>query len=260
MTGRPKREVPTTNETTSGPLGPVDFAHRETISTEIARRLLAYILAGNVRPGEKIPSERNLAELLGVGRSIVREALKSLTLLGLVEVRQGDGTYLRSSESDLLPQSIEWGLLLGQKRTKDIVEARRYLEVILAGLAAQRRDDADLDELNRLVGEMRDATDAASFVTADIAFHLRVAQTARNESLTQIMTSIRSLLRVWITRVMEAAESFQPSIDEHVAVYDAIRGGDPMAARLAMEAHMDDAVGRLEAIVKKSGQELPRDL
>jgi len=245
---------------TRGPLGPLDLAHRETLSTEVARRLLAYLLAGNLRPGEKIPSERNLAEVLGVGRSIVREGLKSLTLLGLVEVRQGDGTYLRSTESDLLPQSIEWGLLLGQKRTSDIVEARRYLEVILAGLAAQRRNDADIAELGRRVGEMREATEAGSFVTADIAFHLRVAQAAGNESLTQIMNSIRSLLQVWITRVMEAAESFEPSIDEHVAVYDAIRASDAPAARLAMEAHMDDAVGRLEATLKVSGQEWPQDL
>lgn len=250
----------TTDDTTRSALGPVDFAHRETISTEIAHRLLAYILAGNVRPGEKIPSERNLAEVLGVGRSIVREALKSLTLLGLVEVRQGDGTYLRGLESSLLPQSIEWGLLLGQKRTRDIIEARRHIEVILAGLAAERRDDADLSELSRLVGEMRDAKEASSFVAADIAFHLRVAHAARNESLSQIMTSIRSLLRVWVTRVMEAAESFQPSLAEHVAVYDAIRVGDPATARLAMEAHMDDAVGRLEATLKDRGEELPQGL
>ena len=221
---------------------------------------MAYLLAGNVRPGEKIPSERNLAEVLGVGRSIVREGLKSLTLLGLVEVRQGDGTYLRSTESDLLPQSIEWGLLLGQKRTRDVVEARRYLEVILAGLAAERRSEEDLSELSRLLDEMRDAKDASGFVMADIAFHLRVAQASRNESLTQIMTSIRSLLQVWITRVMEAAESFQPSLDEHVAVLAALRAGDPAAAKLAMEAHMEHAVDRLEATLKGSGQELPFDL
>lgn len=260
MIGRCREEAPTTNEPTADLLGRVDPARRETVSAEVARRLLAYLLAGNVRPGEKIPSERKLAEALGVGRSIAREGLKSLTLLGLVEVRQGDGTYLRSTESELLPQSIKWGLLLGQKRTKDIVEARQHLEVILAGLAAQRRDDADLFELSRLLGEMRDATDASSFVTADVAFHLRVAQAAGNESLTQIMTSIRSLLQVWITRVMEAGESFQPSLDEHVAVYDAIRAGDPPTARRAMETHMEDAGRRLETTLKDNGQELPMGL
>jgi GntR family transcriptional regulator, transcriptional repressor for pyruvate dehydrogenase complex len=81
-------------------LQPVDRA-RETITAEITRKLLAFLLSGKVSPGERIPSERNLSETLGVGRSVVREALKSLTVLGLIEVRQGDGTYLKRSDSEL---------------------------------------------------------------------------------------------------------------------------------------------------------------
>ena len=80
-----------------------------------------------------MPSERKLAEALGVGRSIVRQALKSLTVLGLLDVRQGDGTYLRRTDSPFLPVAIEWGLLLGVKRATDLVEARHYLEVVIAG-------------------------------------------------------------------------------------------------------------------------------
>ncbi len=228
-------------------LEPLDSGRRETVATEITRRLLAFLLAGNVRPGDRIPSERRLAEALGVGRSIVREALKSLTLLGIVEVRQGDGTYLRSTESSLLPQSIEWGLLLGQKRTRDLIEARRYLEVIIAELAASRRDDDDLAALRSHLDEMRsDATDPDAFVAADVAFHFRVAQAARNESLAQIMTGIRSLLKVWISRVMHAADSFEPSVQEHAAILAALEAGDPAVARRAMQRHMDAAYRRLE--------------
>ena len=111
------------------------------------RLLLDYLLAGNVSPGTRLPSERQLAEELGVGRSVVREALKSLGLLGLVEVRQGDGTYLRRVESELLPRVIEWGLLLGERRTADLIEARQHLEVVTAQLAAARRDDDDVAAL-----------------------------------------------------------------------------------------------------------------
>jgi GntR family transcriptional repressor for pyruvate dehydrogenase complex len=92
----------------------IDLSSRETLTMEVARRLLDYFLSGEVEPGERIPSERRLAESLGVGRSLVREALKSLHLLGLLEVRQGDGTYLKRTDSELLPQVIEWGLLLGE--------------------------------------------------------------------------------------------------------------------------------------------------
>lgn len=88
----------------------IDLSHREGLPQEIARKLIDYILSGEVAPGTRMPSERQLASDLGVGRSAVREALKSLGLLGLVEVRQGDGTYLRKPDSDLLPRVIEWGL------------------------------------------------------------------------------------------------------------------------------------------------------
>ena len=86
----------------------IDLSSRETLTMEVARRLLDYFLSGEVEPGMRIPSERRLAESLGVGRSLVREALKSLHVLGLLEVRQGDGTYLKRTDSELLPQVIEW--------------------------------------------------------------------------------------------------------------------------------------------------------
>src|SRR5687767_8674020 len=102
-------------------LSRVDISGRDSVSMEVARRLLDYLLAGEMKTGMRLPPERKLAEALGVGRTVVREALKSLTLLGLIEVRQGDGNYVRATESSLLPQAIEWGLLLGAKRTRDLV-------------------------------------------------------------------------------------------------------------------------------------------
>ncbi len=226
----------------------LDLARRETVSTEIARRLLSYLLTGNVQPGERIPSERKLAEALGVGRSVVREALKSLTLLGLVDVRQGDGTYLRTTESEFLPQSVEWGLMLGQKRTRDLVEARRHLEEVLAGLAASRRTEEDLEALRGLLAEMRAAAeDPDAFVAADVAFHLRVTRAAGNETLGGVIGGIRSLLQAWISRVMHSADSYAPSVAEHAAILAALEAGDVDGARAAMHAHMDGAYRRLEA-------------
>ena len=96
-------------------------------------------MSGVLLPGDRLPSERELSRTFGVGRSAVRDALKPLTLLGIIDVRQGDGTYLRATESELLPKAVEWGLLLGQPGALDLVEARRHIEVALATLAAQRR-------------------------------------------------------------------------------------------------------------------------
>ncbi len=228
------------------PLAPMDDYRRDGMPVEIARRLLNYLLEGNVEPGHKIPSERRLAAELGVGRSIVREALKSLTLLGIIDVRQGDGTYLRRMDSELLAESIEWGLLLGQPRIKDMIEARRYLEVILAELAAVRRSQTDLDVLSGILEEMRASVDDPErYVAADIAFHLRIAEASGNTSLAGVMSSIRSLLQVWIARVTGEGGANAESSSEHEAVFVAIVNGDRNAARNAMQKHMERAYDRL---------------
>ena len=227
----------------------VEPIKREPLATEIARRLVDYVLSGGVEPGERMPSERQLAQAFGVGRSAMREALKALTLLGLVEVRHGDGTYLRKADSALLPQVIEWGLLLGEQRTMDLVEARQKIEVDIAGLAAARRDAADLVELRRLLGRMEwlaeQVGDPTGFVDADVAFHLRLAEAARNTALRDVLSGIQALLRVWIGRVI-AAGNRDSSYREHVPIVDAVERGDVTAAEAAMDAHMRSAARRLE--------------
>ena len=184
-----------------------------------------------------------------------QRALKSLALLGLVEVRQGDGNYLKGTESSLLPQAIEWGLLLGAKRTRDLVEARRIIEVSVAGLAAERRDDEDLVELRDRLEEMAAASSPDQFVAADIAFHLCVARASENETLLQIMTSMWTLLQVWISRVMHAASDFTPSLQEHRKILEALETGDSKAASRAMGNHLMSALKRLEATLPAENRE-----
>lgn len=226
-------------------LRPVTFAATEPPSNEIARAILDYILAGHVTAGEKLPSERQFSESFGIGRSTVREALKSLGLLGVVEFRHGGGTYFRGADSDLLPRVIEWGLLLGERHTTDLVEARQHLEKVTSSLAAERRTETDLDRMERSLSAMRLARTAEEFVDADVEFHLAVADAAGNVALANMLRSIAALLRVWISRVMGAAESFEPSYAEHVPIFEAIRDGDSTAAQEAMDSHMHRAGGRL---------------
>jgi GntR family transcriptional regulator, transcriptional repressor for pyruvate dehydrogenase complex len=218
---------------------------REPVSAEIARKLLDYLLSGVLLPGDRLPSERELSRTFGVGRSAVRDALKPLTLLGIIDVRQGDGTFLRATESELLPKAVEWGLLLGERRALDLVEARRHIEVTLATLAAQRRSEDDLRELRRLLRQMEEAGSDDEFIDADMAFHLRLAEAAGNSVLSGILTNIRSLIQVWITRVTYAADSVTPSYQVHVPVMEAVEARDPAAAAAAMAAHLDSAGAKL---------------
>jgi GntR family transcriptional repressor for pyruvate dehydrogenase complex len=227
------------------PQGPVTRQAGPTV--QITRRLLDYLLSGEVTPGQKIPSERQLAEALAVGRGALREAIKSLSLLGLLEQRIGDGTYLSRSSSDLLPQVIEWGMLLGEKRLDDLLEARYHLEVLLSGWAADRRTEEQLARLRELVAQMEAAgsDDLDGYVRADIAFHLQVAACSGNTVLADVLTNIQSLLQAWASRVIHTAGETQTSLAMHRPILAAIEDGDPDAARQAMTAHMARAVHRL---------------
>jgi GntR family transcriptional regulator, transcriptional repressor for pyruvate dehydrogenase complex len=236
------------------PLPNVERIRREPLAAEVARRLVDYLLSGGVEPGARMPSERQLAEAFGVGRSAVREAIAALTLIGLIEVRHGDGTFLKRPDSPLLPQVVEWGLLLGEQRTADLVEARQKIEVDIAGLAALRRTDDDLTELARLLGRMeleaRNGVEAVAFVDADVEFHLRLAEAARNSALRDVLSSIQALLRAWIGRVIAEGHR-EASYAEHVPILDAVRAQDALAAEAAMEAHMQSAARRLRATLER---------
>ncbi|MCA9876631.1 MAG: FadR family transcriptional regulator [Thermomicrobiales bacterium] len=239
----------------SAPFPQVDPIRRETMSAEIARRLVDHLLSGNIAPGSRLPSERQLAEAFGVGRSAVREALAALSLIGLIEIRHGDGTYLKRADSPLLPQVVEWGLLLGEQHTADLIEARQRIEVVVAGLAAERRSESDLAVLEVCLARMGEQAapggDSAAFVDADVEFHLALAEAAGNSALRDVLASIQSLLRTWISRVL--AEGYeQSSYEEHVPIVTAVRAQDPEAAATAMDAHMRSAASRLQATLDRS--------
>lgn len=240
----------------------VEPIRREPLAAEVARRLVDYLLSGGIEPGSRMPSERQLAEAFGVGRSAVREAIAALNLIGLIEVRHGDGTYLKRPDSPLLPQVVEWGLLLGEQRTRDLVEARQKIETIIAGLAAQRRSEADLERLALSLERMRTSSQGehlvADFVDADVAFHLQLAEAARNTALRDVHASIQALLRAWIGRVIAAGYG-DLSYEEHVPIMNAVRNRDIAGAEAAMDAHMQSATRRLHGTLHDVSERTARD-
>ena len=217
----------------------------DAIPSQIIRTLTEYFFSGDFLGGSRLPSERQLAESLGVSRAAVREAIQSLGLLGVVEIRQGDGTYLTSSGSEILPRVIEWGLFIGERRIMDLVEARQQIEVSLAGLAARRRSDDDLARLEQLHAEMDAAPDAKAFVELDVEFHSTIARAAGNGALAGMLASITTLLRVWMARSLQAAGETSGSNAEHRAIVDAIAAKDPRSAQSAMRRHLRNAERRL---------------
>jgi GntR family transcriptional regulator, transcriptional repressor for pyruvate dehydrogenase complex len=235
---------------------PQAMTRREGPGVEVTRRLLEFLLSGDVTPGQRIPSERQLAEALSTGRSTVREAIKSLSLLGLLDQRVGDGTYMSGSTSDLLPQVIEWGLLLGERRLEDLLEARQFLEVQLTGWAAERRSNSQLNALREIVAEMRAAGDDFDrYVAADTRFHLQLAEASDNTVLAQVLTSVQALLHAWASRVIHTAGETATSLAMHEPILRAVEDRDVEAARAAMLAHMVRATRRLRESIPSSASE-----
>ncbi len=234
------------------PLG-VELDRRESVSSELTRKLVDHLVTdGRLKPGDRLPSERQLAAALGIGRSAVRDAIRSLSLLGLIEVRQGSGSYVKEPDSELLPQIIEWGMLLGERNIMDLVEARSHIETAVASLAAARRTDEDLNKIKMHLDAMSQARDTAEFVEADVSFHIALARAAGNSVFLDIITSVQSLLRVWMARVQGAANSVDTFHREHLAVYEAVEAGDADGARVFMQRHMDHAAKELAASLKRT--------
>ena len=214
--------------------------------SEVARRMLDLFTSGSIAPGTRLPPERQLAATLGVGRSAVREALAALEILGIVDVRPGSGTYLRGTASELLPQTLRWGLLIGERNTAELLELRSGLEIYVARLAAARGDVADLEGVGAHLERMRAGlSNFKAFARADLEFHDALGRAAGNAMLVDLLHVVRSLLQVYADRAVHDEAGALIAVEEHDAVYRAVAAGDEDAAASAMAVHMATASARL---------------
>jgi GntR family transcriptional regulator, transcriptional repressor for pyruvate dehydrogenase complex len=215
-------------------------------SSAVTFRLLDRLLGESMRPGDRLPGERSLADDLGVGRSAVREAISALEVLGIVETRAGSGTYLRSGTSELLPSTLSWSLLLDQDRTAELTVVRSALERSAAELAASQRSDEQAQHLLELVDRQREAVDDPErYVEADIAFHRELAQMGGNKLLAELLSTTRTLLRVWFENAVDDRADIEDAIREHGEIARAIEARDPDAVSAAMGRHMGTATVRI---------------
>jgi GntR family transcriptional regulator, transcriptional repressor for pyruvate dehydrogenase complex len=217
-----------------------------TTLAEVARRLLDYFTSDAIKPDDRLPPERQLAASMGVGRSAVREALAALELLGVVTVRPGSGTYLRGRASELLPQTLSWGMLIGAPKTRELIEVRHGLEVQAARQAASAIGVEALEELTGHLAEMEsNKVNFDRFVAADMKFHQAIAVATGNSLLDDMLRSIRALIRVWVERALNDTTHAQITCGEHRAILAALSTRDPEQAAAAMSVHMDSAAARL---------------
>jgi len=209
---------------------------RDTAATQAVGHIQDLIRRGEVRAGEKLPSERELARILGVSRSTLREAIRALIVTNVLVSRHGDGTYVSSLEPDLLSAPLTLAFDTQPALAVHLFEARRILETACARLAARRVEDEELEKLEGLVGARN--TDIEELIDSDLALHTAIAHATRNPILLALMGSIGKLAlesrRATATLPGQAARTRR----DHRAIVQALRRHDPDAAAEAMDAHL----------------------
>jgi GntR family transcriptional regulator, transcriptional repressor for pyruvate dehydrogenase complex len=213
---------------------------RTTLSEQVATRLAARINAGDWRPGTKLPSEAELCKVFGVGRSSLREALTSLAFIGLIRVRAGGGSYVSEQPSAYFTSPwLNSGLLGSAKLLNEFVEVRLILGTEVAGLCAARITPEELDEIERLVEQMKASIhDSEEFSKLDVSFHLAMASAAKNEVLSQILSSVREQTMELITKSVLLEEGRESALRGHIKILEAVRQRNPTKARKALRNHL----------------------
>src|ERR1700674_3771925 len=211
-----------------------------SVTEEAIHKIRERIVSGSWRPGDRLPKESELAAQLGLSRNSLREAVRALSQLRVLEVRQGDGTYVSSLEPDLLLESTGFvsHLLLGDTAV-ELYEVRRIREASAAALAAARIDESGKEDLRRRLESMAEADSVEDLVEADVAFHAVIAKATGNAVLTSLLASLSTrTMRVRLWRGRRGDNALDVTRDEHRRIYEAIVTGDPELARAAATAHI----------------------
>lgn len=213
---------------------------KSTYPELIIEEIKKLILDQELGPGDRLPSERELAEQFGVSRASIREAFTALSALGLVEARTGDGTYVSINLTDSVLQPLSWAVLLAGGVGQDLAEARKIIEPSIAALAAQRATASDKKKLLETVNPTREAIGNSSvFAEQDLRFHIALAEAADNRILLEIMTSLQRLLQGLIASHVPETEDQMSCLQEHIEIYEAVEAGDATKARQAMLRSVD---------------------
>lgn len=208
---------------------------------QIVQQIEESVLNGTLKPGDQLPAERDLAQRLGVSRTAVREAVKTLREKGLVEAYSGRGTFVTDGTSQAARQSFDLMVKIGQTEgSPHLAELRLILEPAIAALAAERAKEEDLVALREAVAIMdRSHKDPESFIEADLDFHLALAEAAANPLILSLIDSIVGLLREQRLKVFNVHGGTQRGQIHHKQILDAMERRDPDLARRVMRAHLE---------------------
>jgi GntR family transcriptional repressor for pyruvate dehydrogenase complex len=210
------------------------------IYEEIVRQVKAMISEGRLKSGDQLPPERDLAEKFVVSRTSVREALRALESLGLVEIRPGEGTFVREVSVETLIEPLALVMLTQREAIGELFEARRILEPAIAALAARRATPEDIQEMERILdAQAAEIAAGHTGLAQDAQFHDAIASAAHNRAITRLVHGIMDLLTQSREESLSAPGRPTRSHEDHRRTLEAIRARDAAAAERAMREHLE---------------------
>jgi GntR family transcriptional repressor for pyruvate dehydrogenase complex len=222
-----------------------------TLTTRVTELIENLIVEKRLKPGDQLPSVRDLAVQFGVSRTVVREAVGALVARSLLDVRHGSGTTVRSPSTQSVVQSMSLLLSIGQPDIdySKVHELRRVLEIEIAGLAAARRTAADLQTLARIVGEMEGIVGTGvlsdeqreNYIQNDLLFHSALAQATQNELFSVVLNSVINVMRQVRQKTLDVPGSHMHALNYHRAIFRQVEAADVTGARAAMQEHLIDS-------------------
>jgi GntR family transcriptional regulator, transcriptional repressor for pyruvate dehydrogenase complex len=220
------------------------------LSESVAARLEGMIVSGQLAPGRRLPSERELARLLGVSRGLVREAIHELALKGLVHRRQGRGTEVRGPYRSGFTGAIVGYLTQSERDVMELLDFREALEPPIAARAAERATSIDVQRLSRISTALEAEADSAKAADLDAKFHHAIALATRNHVLVMLVETSMEVLNQTRRENLQTPERLAMSRRAHRAILAAIEAGDPDAAGRAMTDHIREVA----ALVMRTDQ------
>jgi len=214
----------------------------EKVSDKIVSQLIDLITEGRLLPGEKLPSERRLTELFGVGRSSLREALNTLETLGFIEIKKRKGNYVKNVDAAVPLSPLKKIMEVDQKRIVELYEVRRSIEQSSAREAAEQRTEEDLEEIYSALQKFKGGGASSFSWDNEIAFHLAVARASHNFLRVHTLKSIFDFARQFLEPVLHGFISNEERMatvwEQHEQIYQAIKEQEPEKARLLMREHL----------------------
>jgi len=226
---------------------------RLSLTDTLVEEFKGKLISGEYKFGDNLGSQDELARKLGVSRPSLREAIKRLELIGIIESKQGLGTFIKKIEPRDFMNPLSSFIVIDKKCAFELLEARKHIEGSLAAMAALHATNGNLKTLSGILSSMRkfsDSQEVEEFVKQDVQFHYEIAKASNNSVLIKIVEILRDLLRQLIGKVFQnysgdLPEVIKQTIEFHQHIFDAIRKHDPEGARRNMEEHLQDVQSKV---------------